>query len=220
MFGERLRAIRKARHMTREQVGKAAGMAATSVGNYERGDSAPDVPALLKLCAALNVSADYLLGFSDEERPGRVPLDPYDLPIPQQEQIRRMADQMTEIGRLDRQHGRDLLKVAAAIFDELVAMMKACDELAEETRRQHPILNAGDVLALSREERLALLGELATGSPSDLAAERIRALNEYRDAIQSRVGEAQREVSMQITFGAGAELVKRSSGGADDDLTV
>ena len=208
MFAERLKELRKERGMTREQVAAGAGMAPSSVGNYERGDSAPDVPGLLKLCASLNVSADYLLGFSDDERPGRVPLDPYDLPLEQQEQIREIADQVTEIGRLDRQHGRELLKVTSAIVTELLAMMKGCDELADRARRDHPVLGAGDPLAMSREERLALLSEIATGSPSDLVAERLRAMGEYQAAIQNRVGEAQREISMQITFGAGEALAK------------
>jgi transcriptional regulator with XRE-family HTH domain len=55
LFGRRLRALRKARGLTQEQLGQAAGLDYKHVGGIERGDHAPSFEAIEKLVKVLQV---------------------------------------------------------------------------------------------------------------------------------------------------------------------
>lgn len=63
IFGARLRVIRKARGMTLEQLGRAAGIGYKHVAEIERGAKSPSFELVERLCTALAV-------------------DPYDLFLP------------------------------------------------------------------------------------------------------------------------------------------
>ena len=62
-FGDRLRAIRKARGLTLSELSSKSGILLNRLGEYERGQVAPTITRLEWLCKALNVSASDLLGF-------------------------------------------------------------------------------------------------------------------------------------------------------------
>lgn len=62
--GERLRALRKERDMSQEEVAKRIGISRPAYVNYEAGKSRP-VRKLSELSALFNVTTDYLLGKSD-----------------------------------------------------------------------------------------------------------------------------------------------------------
>ncbi len=68
MMGERIRDARTAAGMTQEQLAAAAGLKQFHISRIERGDI-KDVlgDTLARLAKALNVSADYLLGLTEEE---------------------------------------------------------------------------------------------------------------------------------------------------------
>ena len=68
MMGERIRDARMAAGMTQEQLSAATGLKQFHISRIERGDI-KDVlgDTLARLAKALNVSADYLLGLTDEE---------------------------------------------------------------------------------------------------------------------------------------------------------
>ncbi len=66
-FENRLRMARIKRGITQQ---RTADMANTSLRNYqcyEQGVRRPKYETLVELCNILNVSADYLLGLTDEE---------------------------------------------------------------------------------------------------------------------------------------------------------
>ena len=60
-FGNRLRATRKDRGLTLEQLGAACNTSETVLRNYEKARKSPNVEMLLRICEALKVSPDYLL---------------------------------------------------------------------------------------------------------------------------------------------------------------
>lgn len=62
-FGDRLKAVRKARGLTQKQLAVKAGIGQCMVSFYERGENLPGIPALEWICKSLNVSASDLLGF-------------------------------------------------------------------------------------------------------------------------------------------------------------
>lgn len=62
-FGKRLRAERLNQGKTQREVAAACGISESNYQRYERGSNLPNLPALEKICAALNVSASHLLNF-------------------------------------------------------------------------------------------------------------------------------------------------------------
>ncbi len=59
---ERLKEARKVAGLTQEEVAKKLGISKSTYCCYETGRHSPDPDALVILCKAFNVSADYLLG--------------------------------------------------------------------------------------------------------------------------------------------------------------
>lgn len=66
VFSERLRKIRKLKKMTQKQVAEGSGLSENQYQFYEYGKQEPGIGIFAKICECLNVSADYLLGLSDD----------------------------------------------------------------------------------------------------------------------------------------------------------
>lgn len=60
-FGKRMRAARKALHMTQEELGAMLGVSKTTVGHLERGTKAPKLSTLISICYSLDISPNTLL---------------------------------------------------------------------------------------------------------------------------------------------------------------
>ena len=65
MLKERLRAVRRERNLTQDDVAAFLGIKRQSYSAYERGTSVPDALTLLKLAEYFDVSTDYLLSNDD-----------------------------------------------------------------------------------------------------------------------------------------------------------
>ena len=65
-FAMRLRAARQRAGLNRKQLCAAARVNAGSVRKWELGEMAPRADSLKRLCRALDVSADWLLGLDKE----------------------------------------------------------------------------------------------------------------------------------------------------------
>lgn len=65
IFGERLKAARKSKNITQLELSKHLELSKATVSAYEQSASYPSVETLVKICDTLGVSADYLLGLSD-----------------------------------------------------------------------------------------------------------------------------------------------------------
>lgn len=61
-LGRAIQGARKSQGLTQEQLGDRVGVSAQAVSKWENGESCPEVALLPELCAALEVSADALLG--------------------------------------------------------------------------------------------------------------------------------------------------------------
>ena len=79
MKGDRLKEIRKDHGDTQESLAKKLGFSTPTVSKWEQELSNPDLDTLITICKMYNVTADYLLGLSDEdplfwqERASRLP---------------------------------------------------------------------------------------------------------------------------------------------------
>ncbi len=65
-FGEKLKQLRFEKGVTQKQVAEYLEIAPNSVQSLEYGKIRPSYENLIKLCQYFNVSADYLLGLSDD----------------------------------------------------------------------------------------------------------------------------------------------------------
>ncbi len=64
-FGETLRELRENKSITREQLSKDTGVSLTALYYYEKDQKTPSIDILRNISKSLNVSADYLLGLTD-----------------------------------------------------------------------------------------------------------------------------------------------------------
>ena len=65
----RLKSLRKENGYTQEDVAKKLGLTKSAYGYYEQGKTVPDAHTLSKLANIFDVSTDYILGLTDEEKP-------------------------------------------------------------------------------------------------------------------------------------------------------
>lgn len=68
-FGNRVRAARWERGLSQEALARIIDTSKNSVQNWERNSSSPRAESVVAIARALDVSADYLLGLSDEVAP-------------------------------------------------------------------------------------------------------------------------------------------------------
>ena len=64
-FGERLKQLRREKNLTQEQLADVFGIARNSIFSYETGRRIPDIEVLKSYAGYFGVTADYLLGISD-----------------------------------------------------------------------------------------------------------------------------------------------------------
>ena len=66
IFGERLRQLRRQKSINQMQLAVALGLTQNSIGMMERGYRGTTIEKLVQLSEFFQVSADYLLGISDD----------------------------------------------------------------------------------------------------------------------------------------------------------
>ena len=64
-FGKRLLEVRKEKGLSQEDIAKHLNTKAPVIGRYEREEMKPSIDVAVKLAAFLEVSLDYLSGYSD-----------------------------------------------------------------------------------------------------------------------------------------------------------
>lgn len=69
LFGQRLRIARKSAGEKQEELGQLLGVGKSQISELERGSASTTLEKLSLICQHYNVSADYLLGLTDEPKP-------------------------------------------------------------------------------------------------------------------------------------------------------
>ena len=67
-IGERIKVLRKRKHWTQDELAHHLEVAPSSVGSYERGARQPTIENIIRMSKYFNVSIDYLLCQTDDER--------------------------------------------------------------------------------------------------------------------------------------------------------
>lgn len=65
-FGERLKAARKSKRLTQLDLANRLSVSKGTVSSYEQNLSHPSLETFTKICAILDISADFLLGMSSD----------------------------------------------------------------------------------------------------------------------------------------------------------
>lgn len=68
-YAERIRALRQDNDLSQQQIAKMLGIAQTTYSQYELEKRPMPIDYLIALCQYYNVSADYMLGFTDCKKP-------------------------------------------------------------------------------------------------------------------------------------------------------
>ena len=71
LFGSRLKEQRKRRKETQQELAEFLGVKPNQIGEMENGRKASTFAKLALLCEHYNITADYLLGLTDQPRPLR-----------------------------------------------------------------------------------------------------------------------------------------------------
>ena len=66
LLAEKIRDLRKERHLTQERLAEAMGVTVGAVSKWESGSSTPDIALIMELAEFFEVSVDVLLGFSQQ----------------------------------------------------------------------------------------------------------------------------------------------------------
>ena len=69
LFGQRLRALRKQNKENQDALAAVLGLKKAQVSEMENGNSSTTLEKLALICEHYKVSADYLLGLSDDPTP-------------------------------------------------------------------------------------------------------------------------------------------------------
>lgn len=68
LSGDRLKLFRKENKLTQDKLAKILNISRTTIAEYERGTNLIATPFLYTICKKYNISADYLLGRTDEPK--------------------------------------------------------------------------------------------------------------------------------------------------------
>lgn len=68
IFGHRLRALRQLNDLTLKQLGAKFNVTKQTVSHWEKGDRLPPLDVATTLAEYFNVSLDYLVGLSDNQK--------------------------------------------------------------------------------------------------------------------------------------------------------
>ena len=68
-YADRIRSLRQDNDLTQKQVADMLGVAQTTYSHYELDKRPLPIEYLIALCKYYNVSADYMLGFSNIRKP-------------------------------------------------------------------------------------------------------------------------------------------------------
>lgn len=69
LFGQRIREARKAKGETQEELGALLGLKKAQISEIERGNRVTTPERMAIICRHYRISADYLLGLTDDPRP-------------------------------------------------------------------------------------------------------------------------------------------------------
>ena len=69
MFGKKIKELRQTSGLNQTELAKKLDSTQSKISKYEREELDLSTDLIVKICKTFNVSADYLLGLSDDQQP-------------------------------------------------------------------------------------------------------------------------------------------------------
>ena len=66
-FSDKMRQLRKKRHLSQRQLAEKLGIAKSTVSKFENDITYPSADILLEMCIIFDIKADYLLGLDNKD---------------------------------------------------------------------------------------------------------------------------------------------------------
>jgi len=130
IVGSKVVAIRKERKITQEQLGQLAGIAKSTISNYEQGTREPNVVTINKLANILNVTGDELLGLNVNKlhiiinNAQKQHLEEFDkLNVSGQEKATEYVRDLTQISQYQKKLGKNEISSQSEFEGESVEMV-------------------------------------------------------------------------------------------------
>ncbi|MDI6872566.1 MAG: helix-turn-helix transcriptional regulator [Bacillota bacterium] len=105
--GQRLKALREARKLSRQELATAVGLTYWALAKYEGDERVPDPATLVRIADHFGVTTDYLLGRTDQELPDRVMES---AGYPESEDLQILFRDLKELSENDRQQIARIVK--------------------------------------------------------------------------------------------------------------
>lgn len=77
-FADRLRDLRQDHDMQQTQLAEMLNLKSSAISKYEKNITQPSIDTLIKLSHIFDVTIDYLVGISDEEKPHAINISPFE----------------------------------------------------------------------------------------------------------------------------------------------
>lgn len=185
VFSRRLTGLREHHRYTQAAVASGVGVAASSIGFYEKGEKIPNAEILAKLCLFYHVPADYLLGFTDDA--GIADLSSDSVKDDASRLLDAAAMLITRESHVD--YNRDILGPVADIVERIGGLVADADESFAELREKYPAFSRSDPYG-------------SVGADLKTLAEAMLGLSNMEDDLKQFLGEY-RERCLGITKTAG-----------------
>lgn len=72
VFRQRLQMLREKRRISRKVLSELCGLSSDAIRRYERGEAEPRIDSLILIADFFEVTTDYLIGKTDEEKDKRI----------------------------------------------------------------------------------------------------------------------------------------------------
>lgn len=219
-FSRRLSALRERNRYTQAAVAAGVGVAASSIGYYEKGEKIPNAEILASLCRFYHVPADYLLGFTDDAGVADLPEGP------KKDAASRLLDEVAMLiareSRID--YNRDIIGPVADIVERIGGLVADADESFAELREKYPAFSRSDPYGSMGADIKALtdamlgLSKMSEGLEAFLTEYRERSLDVTKAATTDAFFIRQRvEVALcKALTGGFTEKIEKVAGGDDD----
>lgn len=133
VFGDRLKKLRKTKKMTQAQLGQVFGVDHTTISKWEKGVYETDFETIQKIADYFGVSADYLLGKTDDPQKK----DITETEIIDYYKIIQASRKKIKLGNPDVYRGREITQSTLDLLESvLIQSQKIIDEQKNNNKHE------------------------------------------------------------------------------------
>lgn len=209
MIGQKIKKLREDAGLSQEQLAGEFEIGVTALYFYESGKRIPPSEIVVKYCRRFSVSADYLLGLSEEKKQ-----QPISAPEELQADAAAVMEAAADLCSLEgsRSFSRSLLPFYKNILQALSVMVSVSDQSFRDLLQRFPAAAGASIPGeLPPDLKLKALQQIASGDIEDDVREIVEASNSCEANIQQAVNNASVQIVAIIRAGIGSQLTSSGS---------